>query len=63
MMVNRHPPLEDSLAEILGLHLNGDGYRIVFEGLMRLIIDTWPDQNPYTMPHSVRLPWELALNF
>lgn len=43
-----------------GLHLSADGYRVVFEGLMELIIETWPDQNPNKMPYGVKVPWEEA---
>lgn len=44
-----------------GLHLSANGYRLVFDALVKLIIETWPEQNASKMPYSTKLPWELAL--
>jgi len=27
---------------------------------MKLILETWPEENPHTMPYAVKVPWELA---
>ena len=44
-----------------GVHLSDKGYRIVYDGLMKLIVETWPDQNPAKMPWARKLKWELDL--
>lgn len=33
-----------------GLHLNPDGYAVMFEGLKTLILDNWPEMDPESMP-------------
>jgi len=44
-----------------GLHLSDKGYRRVYNGLMKLIVETWPDQNPARMPWARKVKWELDL--
>lgn len=43
---------QDDLARFFydGLHLNSDGYAVVFEGLKTLIIDNWPEMDPESLP-------------
>lgn len=33
-----------------GLHLNSEGYGVVFEALKNLILDTWPEMDPEALP-------------
>ncbi|GMK54412.1 hypothetical protein CspeluHIS016_0109980 [Cutaneotrichosporon spelunceum] len=33
-----------------GLHLNSEGYEVVFEGLKKLILDEWPEMDPESIP-------------
>jgi len=42
------------------LHLGPDGYKFVFEELLRVIKAKWPEYPPYRMPYAVKVPWELA---
>lgn len=42
-----------------GLHLAANGYRIVFEEVMKTIQESWPDQVPENLPY-VFPPWALA---
>ncbi|BEJ11224.1 hypothetical protein CspHIS471_0106460 [Cutaneotrichosporon sp. HIS471] len=43
---------QDELARFLydGLHLNSEGYEVVFEGLKKLILDQWPEMDPEALP-------------
>jgi hypothetical protein len=34
----------------LGLHLTGDGYRIVYEEVLKVIRANWPEQDPEVLP-------------
>lgn len=34
----------------IGLHLTGDGYRIVYEEVLKTIRANWPDQDPALLP-------------
>ena len=34
------------------------GYRIVFDELVKLIKENWPEYPPYKMIYKVKLPWE-----
>lgn len=45
----------------LGIHLAPDGYRIVFDELLKVLKENWPQYPPYTMPFKVTLdlPWEV----
>jgi hypothetical protein len=43
------------------LHLDKKGYRIVYRGLMKLIRETWPEQNPYKMPFARKVLWEVEM--
>jgi len=36
-----------------GLHLTAKGNRLVYEELMRLLQDTWPDQTPEALPRTL----------
>lgn len=33
-----------------GLHLNAEGYEVVFESLKTLILDNWPEMDPESLP-------------
>ncbi|KAF1981164.1 GDSL Lipase/Acylhydrolase family protein [Aulographum hederae CBS 113979] len=50
-----HASQQSGLPTLLrdGLHLTPDGNRIVFEGLLRLIQRTWPDQSPDSLDFTV----------
>jgi lysophospholipase L1-like esterase len=39
-----------------GLHLTADGYRIVYEEVLKTIRANWPDQDPGVLP-MVFPPW------
>ncbi|KLT39356.1 SGNH hydrolase [Cutaneotrichosporon oleaginosum] len=43
---------QEDLARFLydGLHLNSEGYAVVFEGLKRLILREWPEMDPESLP-------------
>ena len=47
--------------ELLGLHLNPEGYKAVFDELVRVIKENWPGYLPYKMPYAVKVPWEMEL--
>jgi hypothetical protein len=38
--------------------LNTSGYKIVFDELIKLIRQHWPDQNPSKMPFVHKVEWE-----
>lgn len=42
----------ETMARILydGLHLSGDGYKLLFREIMKAIGDSWPDQTPDKLP-------------
>jgi len=44
-----------------GLHLNPDGYKAVFEELVKVMKEKWPEYPPYKMPYAVKVPWEVEL--
>jgi hypothetical protein len=52
---------EGSIDRCLGLHLSGTGYRVAYDGLLKLIKETWPEYPPYTMPYKVKVGWENEL--
>lgn len=35
---------------MLGLHFEPEGYRILFEELMKVVAEQWPDQVPEELP-------------
>ncbi|TVY15874.1 hypothetical protein LARI1_G006975 [Lachnellula arida] len=39
----------------------GTYYKLVFEELMKVMKDIWPDHPPYKMPYAVKVPWEPEL--
>ncbi|KAH8795418.1 GDSL Lipase/Acylhydrolase family protein-like protein [Hyaloscypha finlandica] len=41
-----------------GLHVSPQGYRIVFDELVKLINEKWPEYPPYKMPYAVKVQWE-----
>jgi hypothetical protein len=43
----------------IGLHLGPKGYELVFEELIKLIKEKWPEYAPYRMPYAVKVDWEL----
>jgi len=49
--------LERLLAD--GLHFNPDGYRLMFDEVMKKIREVWPEQAPENLP-IVYPPWEQA---
>jgi len=54
-------PQNDTLAELMydGLHFNPAGYDILFQELIKVIADKWPDQTPGKLP-MVLPPWNDA---
>ena len=44
-----------------GLHLNPEGYKVVFEELLKVMREKWPEYPPYKMPYAVKVPWEVDL--
>lgn len=50
----------ETLADLLhdGLHLSPRGYKIVFDELLKLMQQNWPDQKPYRMPFVHKVSWE-----
>ncbi|CZT42107.1 related to IAH1 Isoamyl acetate hydrolytic enzyme [Rhynchosporium secalis] len=44
-----------------GLHLSPSGYRIVFDGLIKVMKENWPEYLPYKMPFTEKVPWEIEL--
>jgi len=42
-----------------GVHLSGQGYRVIFDALMELIKNTWPDETP----ENLRLTFPLWNEF
>lgn len=42
----------------LGLHIGPQGYRLVFDELVKLINEKFPEYPPYKMPYTVKVPWE-----
>ncbi|KAH8594464.1 GDSL Lipase/Acylhydrolase family protein-like protein [Bisporella sp. PMI_857] len=57
--LGRNEVLKEFLSD--GLHLAAKGYQTVHEELMKVIIGTWPDQNPAKMPFANKIAWEVAL--
>jgi hypothetical protein len=45
----------------LGLHLSPKGYKVVFDGLIKLIKENWPEFPPYKMPFQLKVGWEVEL--
>jgi hypothetical protein len=43
------------------LHLSGEGYRVVFDGLIKVLKENWAEYPPYKMPFAVKVPWEIEL--
>ncbi|CAG8974624.1 hypothetical protein HYALB_00009801 [Hymenoscyphus albidus] len=43
-----------------GLHLTPQGYRLVYDELIKVMKERFPMYPPYTMPFSVKVPWEAA---
>ena len=46
------------LTGLQGLHISPQGYRIAFDGLVKLIKEKWPEYPPYKMPYTVKVQWE-----
>ncbi|TKA59751.1 hypothetical protein B0A49_10653 [Cryomyces minteri] len=46
-------------ARRVGLHFNPKGYKILFEEMMKLVAETWPDQVPDMLPF-VLPAWDSA---
>ncbi|KAE8451632.1 hypothetical protein EG329_003089 [Mollisiaceae sp. DMI_Dod_QoI] len=48
----------DVLSELLydGLHISPSGYRLVFDHLIKLIKEKWPEYRPYKMPFMTKPP-------
>lgn len=38
--------------------MTGKGYKIVYEGLMKLIVENWPEEDPVKMPFARKVGWE-----
>ncbi|KUJ16609.1 GDSL Lipase/Acylhydrolase family protein-like protein [Mollisia scopiformis] len=51
------------LADLLydGLHISPTGYRVVFDALIKLIKEKWPEYRPYKMPFVTKVAWEIEL--
>ncbi|CZR67802.1 related to IAH1 Isoamyl acetate hydrolytic enzyme [Phialocephala subalpina] len=51
------------LAKLLydGLHVSPAGYKIVFEALIKLMKEKWPEYRPYKMPFVTKVAWEIEL--
>ncbi|EAW06394.1 SGNH/GDSL hydrolase family protein [Aspergillus clavatus NRRL 1] len=49
---SRDAPNNEKLQSLFtdGLHLTGDGYRLVYEEVMKAIKANWPDQDPEVLP-------------
>lgn len=45
-----------------GIHLAPAGYRIVFDELVKVLRDNWPEYPPYTMIPKVLVQWETELH-
>lgn len=43
------------------MHLSPKGYQVVFDGLIALIKEKWPEFPPYKMPFAVKVGWEREL--
>ncbi|OOF92473.1 hypothetical protein ASPCADRAFT_210319 [Aspergillus carbonarius ITEM 5010] len=58
---SRDLPYDDKFATLFtdGLHLAANGYRIVFEEVIKTIRENWPDQLPENLPY-VFPAWSLA---
>lgn len=44
---------------VIGLHLTGAGYTIVFDELIEVLKRESPEYPPYKMPFEVKVGWEL----
>lgn len=44
-----------------GLHFSPKGYKVVFDALMKVIKNKWPEYPPYKMPFAVKVGWEKEL--
>ena len=42
----------------IGLHLTPEGYKVVFDELLKVLKKEYPDYPPYQMPYTVKVPWE-----
>ncbi|OCK78432.1 SGNH hydrolase [Lepidopterella palustris CBS 459.81] len=49
MEINENSILEDLMHD--GLHFNPAGYRILYDEMMKLIAEHWPDQLPENLPY------------
>lgn len=47
--------------DCLGLHLSSSGYKIVFDALMSVTMEHWPEFPPYKMPFTEKVSWEVEL--
>jgi hypothetical protein len=45
---------------VIGLHLTPAGYKVVFEELVKVLREKFPEFPPYKMPYGVKVPWETA---
>jgi isoamyl acetate esterase len=41
--------------------LSPEGYRVVFDELLKVLREKWPEYPPYKMPFTVKLPWEMEM--
>jgi hypothetical protein len=52
---------QNTKEEHLGLHLRPSGYKFVYDALIALIKEKWPEYPPYKMPFAVKVGWEVEL--
>jgi len=50
MMVRCPSPFQNGSADFAGLHLSPAGYEVLFQEVMKLIAQKWPDQMPEMLP-------------
>lgn len=44
-----------------GLHMSPAGYKLVFDALIKLIKEKWPEYRPYKMPFVTKVAWEIQM--
>lgn len=51
------------LNDISGLHFSGEGYKILFDEVTKLIAEKYPDETPENIKNPIKMQWELDIGW
>ncbi|TGO49927.1 hypothetical protein BOTNAR_0412g00040 [Botryotinia narcissicola] len=51
------------LIDITGLHFSGEGYKILFDEVTKLIAEKYPDETPENIKNPIKMQWEIDIGW